>query len=64
MECEGIHDHLLHYPQTTKERKQIKFIQSLTNWSEDQSLEFVRIYYWHISSEGGADRVLKRLGLI
>jgi hypothetical protein len=60
--CEpGIHDHLLHFPMTSKEKRSVKLTMKLRpDWTQDQALEFVRIFYWHIrNAPGGVEGLLK-----
>ena len=61
----GIHDHLLHWSMTKKEERSVGLVMRLTDWDQDKALEFVRIFYWQISTtSGGAEPVLKKMNLI
>jgi hypothetical protein len=61
--CEpGIHDHLLHLPMTSKEKRSVRLTQKLKpELTEDQALEFVRLFYWEIrNAPGGVEGLLKK----
>lgn len=62
-ECQlGLHDHLLCYDMTAKEQRSVRVVMEMTKWTEEEALEFVRVFQWHITqSPGGAPGLIKRL---
>lgn len=65
MNCKNLdlHDHLLCHDMTSKERRSVKLAMKLCpEWTDDEALEFVRVFYWHIrNSPGGVEGLLKKM---